>query len=655
MEGKTTKKLFVLIFLTLVYGSLIFQGKLDSKTLMNVFCGSSLLMVAFQILAWKMKYTNFIHSVHEFDELSNKKSLNIFGERHEFSSAEDEKMERYLDTHGNLLVIVRKNIGIFLIIGLWLALFYYVLKADIQPSFNMLGGVAIFIVGANSYGHLLLPLFSQFLVILFFNKNYNYLFFLSFFIYTFLIFLSISSYSFQSDFVKKSLNKKIPKKGMEFFSNERYQAILGSVALLFLLIFSSNIIVPGNSDWLKRMLKPKSGIQQKKNKSDIKAGKKTRKVNKEAKNQEKKNEYSDYQRRKRDSDKVKGMERTLDKQKVDLENLKSLAKNIKNINAFENIDLSDSLNDYLEKLNQFEKKSNELQRKMKEQGHSRNISKEDLKKMMEDLKDLEKELENLKSSSEQLRPAKDDENPFLQKDFRELQDKQEGLEEQLQNLQKEVQSLQGQGKGPFQNSDEKGMVSGKSSPQGTQNGTDRVSGSGGSTENPTGQSSQKEGKQHQPAEKKKDKKEKKDFDWMKLLEKISTSLFVLVALFLLDKLSKLFRKKEITEDTDKKDKKDWGDRIRSVRRKNLSPEEEIIETYSVFHNFLNNKHYAPQGSEAPPAKIVYLENNENYKTIDKHFHLVTELFIQTRYAKKKVKPEELQAFRKCIKKMWKSL
>lgn len=92
-----------------------------------------------------------------------------------------------------------------------------------------------------------------------------------------------------------------------------------------------------------------------------------------------------------------------------------------------------------------------------------------------------------------------------------------------------------------------------------------------------------------------------------------------------------------------------SEELKAIARKKLSPREEVIETYNVFHDGLKTLIFT---NETPPSCIVYDGIKAAEPELDKPTYTVTETFAKTLYGERDVTIPELKAFRKDVRKVF---
>lgn len=138
--------------------------------------------------------------------------------------------------------------------------------------------------------------------------------------------------------------------------------------------------------------------------------------------------------------------------------------------------------------------------------------------------------------------------------------------------------------------------------------------------------------------------------WFGILKKLLPMGILVLVFFLMN----YFLKKKGIKKIDVADpeileglKKDW----QALRRRKLSPREEVILYYNLFHESLQKIHYASH--ETPPSCIVYEDMKELNPELEKSTLVITEVFAQCLYGDKKVTTEALKMYRQGLNKVLK--
>lgn len=97
-------------------------------------------------------------------------------------------------------------------------------------------------------------------------------------------------------------------------------------------------------------------------------------------------------------------------------------------------------------------------------------------------------------------------------------------------------------------------------------------------------------------------------------------------------------------------KEEIEERLAEVKRKNLSPREEIIETYNVLHDGLQALVFI---HETPPSCIVYEGVRAAEPVLGGPTFEVTDIFARTFYGNREVSTTDLKTFRKCVRAVFK--
>lgn len=96
-------------------------------------------------------------------------------------------------------------------------------------------------------------------------------------------------------------------------------------------------------------------------------------------------------------------------------------------------------------------------------------------------------------------------------------------------------------------------------------------------------------------------------------------------------------------------KDDLTAELKAITKKKLSPREEVIETYNVFHDGLKTLIFT---NETPPSCIVYEGIKTAEPELDGPTFTVTETFAKTFYGGRDVSVQDLKSFRKDIRKVF---
>jgi hypothetical protein len=150
-------------------------------------------------------------------------------------------------------------------------------------------------------------------------------------------------------------------------------------------------------------------------------------------------------------------------------------------------------------------------------------------------------------------------------------------------------------------------------------------------------------------EMKEDRAEKKEthFKWERILKLILLSAIAYILYSFIHRLMKKGVKKAIV--VPEPIREDIAAELRELKKRQLSPRQEVIETYNVLHDGL---HLLVFEKETPPSCIVYEEMAHSEPTLDKPSFAVTEIYANTFYGERDVSPEDLSTFRKNVKKIF---
>lgn len=137
----------------------------------------------------------------------------------------------------------------------------------------------------------------------------------------------------------------------------------------------------------------------------------------------------------------------------------------------------------------------------------------------------------------------------------------------------------------------------------------------------------------------------KERDWFKVLKRLAPILCFLVIAFFLYYLLK--RKKVIKVLTgNPEDLTELKQLWRELRKKKLSPREEVIQGYNFFHEALQKIHYPEH--EAPPSCLILQDMQSFNPDLEKATFVITEVFARCFYGGKEVTLDHLVKFRKAI-------
>lgn len=147
---------------------------------------------------------------------------------------------------------------------------------------------------------------------------------------------------------------------------------------------------------------------------------------------------------------------------------------------------------------------------------------------------------------------------------------------------------------------------------------------------------------------KRDQKERKSwFD--KIFQHWKVFLFVLIIFI----FQRLLMKKGITtvEVPQPEDLPELKEKWTKMRKRKLSPREEVIIYYNLFHESMQKFHYAQM--EAPPSCIISDDMKDFNPDLHKATFAITEIYAQCFYGNRAVAPKTLQIFRKALGKLLK--
>lgn len=133
-----------------------------------------------------------------------------------------------------------------------------------------------------------------------------------------------------------------------------------------------------------------------------------------------------------------------------------------------------------------------------------------------------------------------------------------------------------------------------------------------------------------------------------LIERMKKLLPLLIGAFILVLLNYLLRKKGIKkiEGADPQVMEELKEEWKKLKKLKLSPREEVIHYYNLFHQSLQQIHYVEH--EAPPSCIIYEDMKEFHPVLEKSTLVMTEVFAQCYYGEKNVTPDALKLFRKAV-------
>lgn len=133
-----------------------------------------------------------------------------------------------------------------------------------------------------------------------------------------------------------------------------------------------------------------------------------------------------------------------------------------------------------------------------------------------------------------------------------------------------------------------------------------------------------------------------------LFERFKRYLPFFVGLFLFVLINYFLRKKGVKtiEVSDPEILEELKAEWKELRKLKLSPREEVIHYYNLFHDSLQKIHYPDH--EAPPSCIIYADMKINNAELDKSTLVITEVFAQCYYGDKNVTSDALKLFRKAL-------
>jgi hypothetical protein len=142
---------------------------------------------------------------------------------------------------------------------------------------------------------------------------------------------------------------------------------------------------------------------------------------------------------------------------------------------------------------------------------------------------------------------------------------------------------------------------------------------------------------------KKSDSKKTSVDWVKMFEKISFTFIAILAFGLLKLLLSRFRREKY-EIIGREEKKVFKNALKAIRHKNLSPNEEIIQSYNTFKDLIKETIYAK--SEVPPP-LILLETEVDSPELQ----LVTEIFNKCFYGSYSATSSDIKTFRSTFHKV----
>ena len=141
------------------------------------------------------------------------------------------------------------------------------------------------------------------------------------------------------------------------------------------------------------------------------------------------------------------------------------------------------------------------------------------------------------------------------------------------------------------------------------------------------------------------KEQKNGFEWNRIKKILPILLLTLVLWYLTNRLKKTGI--ETIETPEPKDLPELRKKWRLLRKMKLSPREEIIAHYNLFHECMQKIHYSDH--EAPPSCIIDKDLMEITPKLSKSSHALTEIYAQCFYGNKNVHDKALVIFRKAMK------
>jgi hypothetical protein len=135
-------------------------------------------------------------------------------------------------------------------------------------------------------------------------------------------------------------------------------------------------------------------------------------------------------------------------------------------------------------------------------------------------------------------------------------------------------------------------------------------------------------------------------DEKSLLDRIKRFLPIAVGLLVFLFANYMLKKKGIkkVEASDPEILDELRNEWQSLRKLNLSPREEVIHFYNLFHVSLQKIHYSEH--EAPPSCIIYEDMKKNNPELESSTLVITELFAQCFYGGEDVSIAALKKYRK---------
>ncbi len=137
-------------------------------------------------------------------------------------------------------------------------------------------------------------------------------------------------------------------------------------------------------------------------------------------------------------------------------------------------------------------------------------------------------------------------------------------------------------------------------------------------------------------------------DSNKLMEKLKRVFPFLVGLFFILLINYFLKKKGVKKveafdpETLIELKAEW----KALRKLSLSPRDEVIHYYNLFHNSLQKIHYSAH--EAPPSCIIYDDMIKNNFELHRPTLVITDVFARCYYGEADVTSDSLKIFRKAL-------
>jgi hypothetical protein len=134
----------------------------------------------------------------------------------------------------------------------------------------------------------------------------------------------------------------------------------------------------------------------------------------------------------------------------------------------------------------------------------------------------------------------------------------------------------------------------------------------------------------------------------KLMEKLKRVLPFLIGFFVYLLVSYFLKKKGVkkVEAFDPETLNDLKAEWKALRKLSLTPRDEVIHYYNLFHNSLQKIHYSAH--EAPPSCIIYEDMIKNNLELDRPTLIITEVFARCYYGEADVNSDSLKMFRKAL-------